>query len=268
MKPANIQRLGSLMCVLLLTLLIRQTTEPLFPFAGGVYLLLANFLACSSVLTASKERKIVGAKSSIAQRGGPLVLLLSSLQVSFIGCLHLLGEPSVLTEPKAVLGYLLTALSAVISFAFVAGADSASLEGGYVPVRIMGKLRSRRLIFLALMYSPVGPIVVLSILWLGWEKCPLFLRPPAVWLLLSAIVEFAACILVMHRFRNESTKPSTAGLVWILATLTVLLALIAILTHADGLASISSWAAAVSVGLTANCFGVDGTTGTTELKPT
>jgi hypothetical protein len=121
-----------------------------------------------------------------------------------------------------IVGYLLAGVFVVLSYKLVALADNLEQEGGAKPITFFGRPRSRRLFFAALIYSPVGPLIPMSIIWSDAPWCPILLRPPQFWLLLVVLLSALSAVLIFHRYRRVERNQARARRVVAAVTLLVL----------------------------------------------
>ena len=182
--------------------------------AGVLYLLAASYLALICGLTVTRWRKKL-------RRGTPELafwairrrasaLLVFGWQLAIVGLLNIWAVSFHESHGSIVSGYCLAAVFIVLSYKTVALADSAEQFGGSKPVNYFGRPRSRRIFFCAFVYTPIGPLVILSFAWSGREWCPALLQPPELWLLLLALISTMSAGMIFQRYRAASPDKALA----------------------------------------------------------
>jgi hypothetical protein len=206
----GIQRAGSLISVFILILLISYVGSARFPLFGSLYLILASYLSLFSMIIVTKLRRKLRSDNPEPAAGllhtRANVLLLSASQVAIIGLLNILGFGFSGSTVSIILGYVLAGGFMILSYKQVAIIDRPAQEGGSKPLSFFGRPRSRRLVFCALIYSPIGPLIVLSLIWSDWKWCPTLLRIPNIWLLVSAMLALISAGLAFQRYREAGTR--------------------------------------------------------------
>ena len=120
------------------------------------------------------------------------------------------------------IGYLSATIFMILSYKLVALADRSQQEGGSKPLSFFGRPRSRRLAFCALIYSPIGPLIIMSAEWSNAKWCPAVLKVPRFWLLLVALLSAVAAGFVFQRYRAAERVRTRTGRVTAVVTLMVL----------------------------------------------
>ena len=214
---------GLILQLLLLVAFIKYRGPVLL--AGFLYLIVANYLDLFAAFVATRVRKQ-------QMRGNPdpttwllntraYVLFLSAWQVAIVGFLNMWPFEFSDSRLSAILGYLLAGIFVIVSYGFVAIADSSEQEGGSRPLNFFGRPRSRRLVFCALIYSPIGPLVILSTVWSDAKWCPTLLRAPQFWLLLTALLSAVTAALLFQRYLRSGPNKTSAMRV-LIGTLSIL----------------------------------------------
>src|SRR5579872_4694437 len=193
-------RAGFVLQLLILLALLWYGRVPRYVLAGAVYLLAASYLGlyCSvSSIRNQFQNKHQESKSTIAD-ANRYALYLSAWQVAMIGVLNIWA---VAYSPirSFVVSYLSAVIFIVASYKLVALADNSDQDGGYKPISFFGLPRSRKLIFLALVYSPIGMLAFAGIVILfAWPRCPFPFQPSQLCLLLAALSSVFSAGLVLQ----------------------------------------------------------------------
>jgi hypothetical protein len=210
MELKSIQRGGSLLEWFAFVALISSLRSARFSLTAEIYLVTALCLGFTAFMLARtlriKQKKGILEPNAWLLHSRACVLLLSGCQVAIIGLLYL--WPLGISESRVSLiaGYLLAGVFMILSYKLVAIAESAKQEGGSSPLSFFGRPRSRRLLFCALIYSPIGPLVLLSLVWSDWKWCPTLLRIPNIWLLLVALLSATSAAMIFQRYRRVAAN--------------------------------------------------------------
>jgi hypothetical protein len=152
-------------------------------------------------------------------------LALSAWQVAIIGVLNMLGFAQ---PPRKTImpSYIVMIIFLVLSYKMIAIADGQDQEGGAMPVNFFGRPRSRRILFVGSLYSPIGLLAFGGIIiFLTWKRYyPVQLQPPLLCLLLTGLSSALTAGLVFHRYRMQPSDVALARQVALLTLIVVLCA--------------------------------------------
>ena len=149
-----------------------------------------------------------------------------------VGFLNALGSPRMSDRIPFLLAYLAPVAVFLLCYRALAVADSPTQVGGYLPSKVLGLPRTRRLLFLLIFgYGFHAPLLVASFLFSsatsGWR--PFAMRAPQASLLMIVISTGATAFLLQGRYqafglRKCGWRLTLAALVLIasVGTLTVL----------------------------------------------
>ena len=211
MKLKTIQRALTLLSVTILVALVWRVRSDSSVLPGALYLVVATYPALFGVYFAapllSKQRRGAPAPEAWTSHLRAYVLVLAGWQVCIVGLLNLWPFDFAERSQFALgVGYALAALFVVISYKLVAIADSENQQGGTKFISFFGHPRSRRLFFCALLYSPIGPVVLLSWILSDARWCPILLRFPQIWFLLTALLSAMSAGFIFQRYRGVANE--------------------------------------------------------------
>jgi hypothetical protein len=226
MRVTSIHISGSILQLTVFAVFVYCYFSANLPVVGCVLLIVASAVDLFA-LALSKQ---LGAKQSnqtqmpgdwrLQQRA--YVYVLTAWQAAIIGFVNLWSPLSFgSTGGSLVTGYVLVGSFTVLSYKSIALADSLNQEGGSKPISYFGRPRSRRLLFAVLIYSILGPLVLVSLVWADWERCPIPFRPPQIWVLLISLLSVFTAGLVFHRYHGAGTNRQFARGLLAAAVLTV-----------------------------------------------
>ena len=179
-------------------------TSPRALLAGVWYVVAAGLLSFLSALSTIRLRKAAAAGSSAWPfRRTASVFLLVGWQLEILG-LFSIAASSPSTRISVALSGLATAVFVAVGYKMVSLADSSEQDGGTKPINYFGRPRSRRIFFAGFVYTPIGPLLILSAAWSGHRWCPKFLQPPQLWLLLITLMSCMAAGMIFHRYRSAA----------------------------------------------------------------
>jgi len=139
------------------------------------------------------------------------VFVLSASQVAIVGLLNILGFVFSGSQVSIDMGFLLASIFIILSYMLVAIADSPKQEGGSSPLSFFGHPRSRRLLFFALMYGPIVPLMMMSFGWSDKRWWPTLLRVPQFWFLLTALIAALSAGMIFQRYRRAEADKKRAA---------------------------------------------------------
>ena len=224
MGLTGIRRAGLLLELFILAVLLggRSSSSSL---PGALYVLAGTYPGLVSLSLATslriKLRKSDPGPAAWKLHTRAYILLLSGWQVAIIGVLNMWPFGLSKSQISATIGYLLAAVFMVLSYKLVAIADSSEQEGGGRPISYFGRPRSRRIFLCAFVYTPVIPLIMMSVGWSSLNWCPTLLKIPQVLLLLVTSLSAVSAGLIFQRYRNVERDATRVGR--ILARVTLLL---------------------------------------------
>lgn len=214
MRDSTIRRGSSVLLLFNLATMVWYGGSSHSMLAGVLYLLAASYLAliCGLTVTSWRRKQERGTPElaiwTVRRRVSALFLF--GWELAIIGLLNIWGVSLYKSHGSIVFGYCLAAVFMVLSYRTVALADSAEQFGGSKPLNYFGLPRSRRIFFCAFVYTPIGPLIILSLAWSGREWCPALLQPPQLWLLLLALISALSAGMVFQRYRAASPDKALA----------------------------------------------------------
>lgn len=215
MQMKGIRRLGSLLGFAILATLVVWRDSMGVLLAGLFYLLIADILciSCVSLATISRgQGRATLAENDLSPiRTRAYVLLLIAGQVAILGILNVAAVNSPRLHVPLILSYLLCAAYFVASYKILSIADSPKQSGGYIPLTLLGVLRSRRFFFIVFVgYCTVCPLTIASLEFSvgsgGWQ--PSVFQPPQACLLMAAIASAISAGLLFQRYRGVAARNS------------------------------------------------------------
>jgi hypothetical protein len=206
----GLERSGLLLQLLLLAALIwfRNSLQ----LVGVLFLIAASYLDLAGLSLAinlrKKQRRGAPESAAWALHKRAYVLFCAAWQVAVIGFLNLGALWFSGSRTSVIVGYLAATIFMILSYKMVAIADSPEQEGGSKPISYFGRPRARKLFFCAFVYTPIGPLIMMSLEWSGLKWCPVVLRPPQFWLLATTLLSLAAAALILQRYRTVTANKS------------------------------------------------------------
>jgi hypothetical protein len=203
-ETKDIQRTSSFLGLFVLVTLIWYGRSAHLLLAGVPYLIAASCI-CGFLAASLRIEQRRGAKEPVSwfsQRRAD-VLLLVSVELVVIGLLDIQASVFSGSRVSVMLGYLLVGIFVIASYKMVALADSPQQDGGSKLLNYFGRPRSRRIFFCGFVYTPIGPLIILSLAWSGRAWCPTLLQPPQIWHLLLALLSVMSAGMVFQRYRKE-----------------------------------------------------------------
>jgi hypothetical protein len=176
-------------------------SSPRLLLAGVWYVISAGCLSLISSFSMVTLRKATGSElSAWPFRRRASVLLLVAWQLEIVG-LFSMGASGLSSRSAVALSCLTTAVFVAVAYKMVSLADSPEQDGGAKPINYFGRPRSRRIFFAGFVYTPIGPLLILSAAWSGHRWCPKLLQPPQLWLLLITLLSGMAAGMIFQRYR-------------------------------------------------------------------
>ena len=209
-----IQRAGSLLGLIILVTLLWYGRSARLLLAGVLYLIAASCLSSICVLQAislrAKQRKGIPEPATWLLLRKAYVFLLFAWELAILGLLNIRAFSPDSSQVSLILSYLLVGVFGILSYRIVGLADSPKQDGGSKLINYFGRPRSRRIFFVGFVYTPIGPLIIMSLAWSRVEWCPRLLQPPLHGFLLIILLSTMSAGMVFQRYRGAATNQSLA----------------------------------------------------------
>jgi hypothetical protein len=206
MELKSIQRAGSFLELCILVTVVWCSGFPRLMLAGVLYLIAATYLSIFCVFLATslrtKQRRGTPEPATWFLHRRAYLLLLFAWELAIVGWLNIQAFVFAVSPFSVILSYLSVGVFIFLSYKMVALADSSKQDGGSIPLNYFGRPRPRWMFFCGFVYTPIGPLIIMSLFWSGHKWCPTLLQPPQIWLLLLALLSAMSMVMVFQRYRR------------------------------------------------------------------